>query len=91
MKNTELTDYERKRKNRLNKIHRLKRENLVLSAKRKAIEYEVFEKSQQSGWFVAIALLVKDISKLSESIGKNSIKIQRLRTLIAQDKSKYES
>lgn len=71
---------------RLAKIRKLKQENRVLSARRTSRINEVFIKSQSNGWFVAISVLTIEIAELSEQIGKNSAKIQRLRTLISQNK-----
>ena len=68
----------------LDKIIKLKNQNRKLCAKRDALKVEVFNKSQSNGWFVAIALLTNEIAKLSEQIGKNGHKIQRLRTKYKQ-------
>lgn len=68
----------------LNKIIKLKETNRALCAKRKHLQEEVFIKSQSNGWFIAIAVLTSEISKLSEQIGKNGHKIQRLRTKYSQ-------
>ena len=68
----------------LDKIIKLKSQNRILCAKRKALQSEVFVKSQKIGWFVAISLLTVEIIKLSEQIGKNGHKIQRLRTKYKQ-------
>ena len=73
----------------LNKIIKLKKQNRTLCAKRKALQVEVFDKSQSNGWFVAIALLTVEIIKLSEQIGKNGHKIQRLRTKYKQFGNKW--
>ena len=90
MKNTELTDYERKQKNRLNKIHKLKRENVALGQKRKGLVHRMKTYPLES-----LNYYLENDAQLiywySEKIGRNSNKIQRLRTLIAQDKAKYES
>ena len=61
----------------------------IKCAKRKALQVEVFDKSQSNGWFVAIALLTVEIIKLSEQIGKNGHKIQRLRTKYKQFGNKW--
>ena len=73
----------------LDKILKLKKQNRTLCAKRKALQVEVFDKSQSNGWFVAIALLTVEIIKLSEQIGKNGHKIQRLRTKYKQFGNKW--
>ena len=73
-------------KSTLRKIHRLKRENLVLSARRKSYYKEVkawFGQYGNTGNAHALLWLGK-INKTSERIGKNSAKIQRLRTKISQ-------
>ena len=73
-------------KSTLRKIHRLKRENLVLSARRKSYYKEVkawFGQYGNTGNDHALLWLGK-INKTSEKIGKNGTKIQRLRTKIAQ-------
>lgn len=63
----------------LRKIIKLKRANRILSDKRKVLREEIWEKSLTTGWCVAIAILTVEISQLSEQIGRNSNKIQRLR------------
>lgn len=74
-------------KNRLKKIHRLKRKNRTLSDRRKANEDRlVIEATKFTGGLVILKRL-KHVMKLSEQIGKNSAKIQRLRTLISQSKN----
>lgn len=74
------------------KIHKLKRENVVLGQKRKACYKEVkvyFTLWGNSGNGQA-QLWLRKIENLSEQIGKNSNKIQRLRTLIQQEKLSEE-
>ena len=73
----------------LDKIIKLKKQNRILCAKRKALQSEVFVKSQKIGWFVDISLLTVEIIKLSEQIGKNGHKIQRLRTKYKQFGNKW--
>lgn len=75
----------------LDKIIKLKNQNRKLCAKRAALKEEVFDKSQSNGWFVAIALLTVEIAKLSEQIGKNGHKIQRLRTKYKQYGEKWKA
>ena len=73
-------------KSTLRKIHKLKRENLVLSARRKSYYKEVkawFGQYGNTGNAHALLWLGK-INKTSERIGKNGNKIQRLRTKISQ-------
>lgn len=73
----------------LDKIIKFKGQNRILCAKRKALQSEVFVKSQKIGWFVDISLLTVEIIKLSEQIGKNGHKIQRLRTKYRQFGKKW--
>lgn len=77
---------QKKNARHLAKIHKLKRENRMLSDRRRSKISEVFLKSQSNGWFVAISILTLEIADLSECIGKNSAKIMRLRTMIKQSK-----
>lgn len=73
-------------KSTLRKIHKLKRENLVLSQRRKSYYKEVkawFGQYGNTGNDHALLWLGK-INKTSEKIGKNGNKIQRLRTKISQ-------
>jgi hypothetical protein len=74
-------------KNRLKKIHRLKRENRTLSDRRKSTEDRLFIEAIKFTGGLVILKRLKHIMKLSEQIGKNSAKIQRLRTLISQSKN----
>lgn len=60
----------------LDKIIKLKKQNHALCAKRKALQAEVFVKSQKIGWFVDISLLTVEIIKLSEQIGKMDIRFK---------------
>ena len=73
----------------LDKIIKLKETNKKLCAKRKHLQEEVFIKSQSNGWYIEIAVLTSEISKLSEQIGKNGHKIQRLRTKYSQYGEKW--
>ena len=74
--------------NKQRKIWKLKRKNVVLGQQRKACYKEVkayFTLWGNSGNGQA-QLWIRKIEKISEQIGKNSAKIQRLRTLIQQEK-----
>ena len=74
--------------NKERKIWKLKRKNVVLGQQRKACYKEVkrfFTLWGNSGNGQA-QLWIRKIEKISEQIGKNSNKIQRLRTLIQQEK-----
>lgn len=103
MKNTELTDLERIKKNRLNKIRNLKNENRTLASRRK---YLVFEVNRSQNIYLtscceaiitgkefkglrdsSLRMINSDIEKLikiSEKIGRNGLKIERLRLMIKQ-------
>ena len=73
-------------KSTLRKIHKLKRENLVLGDRRESYYKEVkawFGQYGNTGNAHALLWLGK-INKTSERIGKNGNKIQRLRTKISQ-------
>ena len=91
------------------KIHKLKRENVVLGQKRKLLEnslhfeYEVWKNTHVAqerhnrcfeGILNSCARIIKNdlnnLNKVSEQIGKNSTKIQRLRTQIQQEKKLNE-
>lgn len=63
----------------LRKIIKLKRANRILADKRSSLQVEVWEKALDRGWAASILVLTTEIAKLSEQIGKNSNKIQRLR------------
>lgn len=78
---------EKLNKNRLKKIHRLKRKNRILSDRRKSTEDRLFIEAIKFTGGSVILKRLKHIMKLSEQIGKNSAKIQRLRTLISQSKN----
>ena len=84
-----LTTPESRNKNRLTKIHRLKRENRVLGQKRRGTSNTLYILQNKSELFSADLMInVANIKYWSERIGKNSCKIQRLRTLIKQEKAK---
>ena len=70
------------------KIHKLKRENVVLGQKRAALFYRIlcYGANYNLTHHRHISLNIK-MCNLSEKIGKNSAKIQRLRTQIQQSKS----
>ena len=73
----------RKIKSTLRKIHKLKRDNLVLSDRRKSILQckSNFNKAKYHYYCKEDFQILFDIS---DRIGKNSNKIQRLRTKISQ-------
>ena len=77
-------------KSTLRKIHKLKRENLVLSDRSKSILQckSNFNKAKYHYYFKEDFQILFDIS---ERIGKNGNKIQRLRTKISQLKKSLTS
>lgn len=69
---------------RLKEIHKLKRKNLVLSDKR----YSCYVKLRRHDpTTYGYKVLILEIMKISERIGSNGNKIQRLRTMIKQEMS----
>ena len=68
-------------KSTLRKIHKLKRENLVLSDKRYSKYLKLRKFDSTTLGFLDTFL---EVLKISERIGKNGNKIQRLRTKISQ-------
>ena len=79
-------------KSTLRKIHKLKRENLVLGNRRKSIKnIQVLDGFYRDDEFIVTYLPrmmerteLEMLIELSERIGKNGNKIQRLRTKISQ-------
>lgn len=67
----------------LDKIIKLKETNRKLCAKRKHLQGSLSDKTQD------VFQIVSEISKLSEQIGKNGHKIQRLRTKYSQYGEKW--
>lgn len=63
----------------LRKIIKLKRANRILADKRRNLQVEVYTKSLSRGWTISITACTHEIARLSEQIGRNSSKIQRLR------------
>ena len=81
--------YEIKRLSNLRRIHKIKQQNRVLADKRNAAYDKMFKLQSESELFACVLLkLVFSISQYSEQIGKNSAKIQRLRTQYQQLKPK---
>ena len=82
----DLLNNEKRNKRRLAKIHKLKQENRVLASKRNRIIAKEMEQSylysRISGY--SLYLYSRKLCRISEEIGKNSVKIMRLRTLIKQ-------
>ena len=75
-------------KTTLRKIHKLKRENLVLSDKRYSKYLKLRKFDSTTLGFLDTFL---EVLKISERIGKNGNKIQRLRTKISQLKKSLTS
>ena len=73
----------RKIKSTLRKIHKLKRENLVLSARRKSI-LQCKSNFNKAKYHYYCKEDFQILFYTSERIGKNGNKIQRLRTKISQ-------
>ena len=69
---------------RLKEIHKLKRKNLVLSDKRYSC-YVKLRKHDPTTY--GYQILILEIMKISECIGSNGNKMQRLRTMIKQEMS----
>lgn len=78
----------RKIKSTLRKIHKLKRENLVLSDKRYSKYLKLRKFDSTTLGFLDTFL---EVLKISERIGKNGNKIQRLRNKISQLKKSLTS
>ena len=85
--------------NKQRKIHKLKRENVVLGQQRisyiKSFEMQGYMKDDGTFWVTKPFrhVYLEDVlylNTLSFQIGKNSAKIQRLRTLIQQEKKLNE-
>ena len=102
----DLLSVEQRNTRRLDKIHKLKRENRTLSSRRK--ELIKATESDSKIWLKTVIECIltgrefkgvrdscenntikrqTQLNRISEKIGKNSAKIQRLRTLICQDKA----
>ena len=82
----DLLTVEQRNTRRLAKIHKLKRVNKVLCARRKAI-LQCKEHYNNAKYHYYCKDDFKALFSISEKIGKNSAKIERLRTLISQDKA----
>ena len=86
--NFKLTTPESRNKNRLTKIRRLKKENRVLSDRRFSCYLKLRSYAQHEVTTIGYANTLQMFMKLSERIGKNGAKLQRLRTLIQQEKAR---
>lgn len=70
------------------KIHKLKRENVVLGQKRRGSSNSIYIKQNKSELFSGdLMIALNNIKHWSEKIGNNSSEIQRLRTQIQQEKA----
>ena len=73
--------------NKQRKVWKLKRLNVKLGQQRRAIYNQMITLSNESELFTSILIAYTlRVGYISEQIGKNSNKIQRLRTLIQQEK-----
>ena len=85
----EKTEVQKLRSSKQRKIWKLKRKNVKLGQQRRAVYNQLVTLSNESELFTSILVArMLRIGFISEKIGKNSNKIQRLRTLIQQEKSK---
>lgn len=82
----DLLSIEQRNSRRLAKIHKLKRENLVLSSRRKSI-LQCKAHCNNSKYHYYCKEDFTELFLISEMIGQNGNKIQRLRTLIGQSRS----
>lgn len=69
------------------KLHKLKRENVVLGQKRSELFYRILSYRVNNLSYDRHISLNRELCDLSQRIGKNSAKIQRLRTQIQQEKA----
>ena len=75
--------------NKQHKLWKLKRKNVVLGQQRRAMYNQLITLSNESELFTSTLIgYTLRIGFISEQIGKNSNKIQHLRTLIQQEKQK---
>ena len=85
----EKTEVQKLRSSKQRKIWKLKRKNVVLGQQRRAMYNQLITLSNESELFTSILIArILRIGFISEQIGKNSNKIQRLRTMIQQEKTK---
>ena len=83
----EKTEVQKLRSSKERKVWKLKRLNVKLGQQRRALYNQMITLSNESELFTStfIAYTLR-VGYISEQIGKNSNKIQRLRTLIQQEK-----
>lgn len=85
----EKTEVQKLRSSKQRKILKLKRKNVKLGQQRRAMYNQLVTLSNESELFTSILVArMLRIGFISEQIGRNSNKIQRLRTLIQQEKTK---
>lgn len=73
----------------LPKIISLKNKNRVLCARRKSLMFNLVGLSQKDFNTISILCTARDIAILSEKIGKNSNKIQRIRSQYSKFSDKW--
>ena len=85
----EKTEVQKLRSSKQRKLWKLKRKNVVLGQQRRAMYNQLVTLSNESELFTSILIArTLRIGFISEQIGKNANKIQRLRTFIQQEKQK---
>ena len=83
----EKTEVQKLHSSKERKVWKLKRLNVNLGQHRRAIYNQMITLSNESELFTSILIAYTlRVGYISEQIGKNSNKIQRLRTLIQQEK-----
>ena len=83
----EKTEVQKLRSSKERKVWKLKRLNVKLGQQRRATYNQMITLSNESELFTSILIAYTlRVGYISEQIGKNSNKIQRLRTLIQQEK-----
>lgn len=81
------TEVQKLRSSKQRKVWKLKRKNVKLGQQRRAMYNQLVDLSNESELFTSILVArMLWIGFISEQIGKNANKIQRLRTLIQQEK-----
>ena len=78
---------QKRHSNILKQIHKLKSENRTLSDRRKYAEWYLLTKNDCP---INALFIFDGISRCSEHIGRNSLKIMQLRTKISQEKAQFE-
>ena len=83
----EKTEVQKLRSSKERKVWKLKRLNVKLGKQRRHLSNTLYILNNKSELFSGVLMsLTVQIKSISEQIGKNSNKIQRLRTLIQQEK-----